>query len=749
MTDKNGHDAAPKLDLGQILYVLFRHKWKIIGLCLFALAAAASVLVIVPRTYESEARLYIRYVVEPRSPDPIASDSRIRSPDVGGDAIINTELQILTSMDLAQQVADAIGPEKILGVAGLPDGRVRAAVAIQKHLVAQIPRDSSVVRVAFQHTDPSVVQPVVRQLIECYFKKHAQIHARGAFDKFLETETDQRRSRVETTEEQLRKAKSPLGIISLQDSRQSVSAQISRLEQQVAETEAQLAERRASVDEMTKALRGPGPQGTNATADTSLFEPVPSDKQDQYHQVCAILIGLKRREQELLLTFTPASPLVKEVQQQIATNAATKQNLEKLYPALLATAFAITNNSAGVPAADAHAALANEMAQVSGLEARLKVLKDQLAQYQKKGAALVDAEGSIMDLERQLQIQETNYTRFAQSLEQAQIEARLGAGKVSNISTIQEPTPALNVPGKRLKIVAIVFLGGLALAFGLPFAIELYLDPSIKNAADVQTRLRLPLFVSIPLLDQGKRRGLADASLPLLPAGSPGDDLQIVSPGSQKELALWQDGHALKPFSEALRDRLITWFDVKQLTHKPKLVAVTSCNPGAGVSTIAAGLAASLSETGEGNVLLVDMTHEGGGAAYFHKGDLDCGLDDALELDKREQAQVQDKLYMVAESPNSQKLPAALPKRFQSLVPKLRASDYDYIIFDMPPVSQISITARLARFMDTVLMVAESERTDREFLKKAASFLQQGQQNIGVVLNKTRSYVPSSLKPEL
>ncbi len=192
----------------------------------------------------------------------------------------------------------------------------------------------------------------------------------------------------------------------------------------------------------------------------------------------------------------------------------------------------------------------------------------------------------------------------------------------------------------------------------------------------------------------------------------------------------------------------MSFFDNRNMHHKPKLVALTSCGEGSGVSTVSAGLAASLSETGDGNVLLVDMNIENGGAAYFHNGKLSCGLDEALEAGKRDQALVQDKLYMVSET-TSDKLPAALPKRFKSLVPRLKASDYDYIIFDMPPVSQISMTPRLARFMDMVLMVVESEKTDREVVKRASALLSESRANVGIVLNKQRQYVPKRLRQEL
>ena len=73
--------------------------------------------------------------------------------------------------------------------------------------------------------------------------------------------------------------------------------------------------------------------------------------------------------------------------------------------------------------------------------------------------------------------------------------------------------------------------------------------------------------------------------------------------------------HPLRRFYEGLRDRLVVYFEVKNLPHKPKLVGVTSCGQGAGVSSIATGLAASLSETGEGNVLLVDMNDRRGSGA--------------------------------------------------------------------------------------------------------------------------------------
>ena len=178
-------------------------------------------------------------------------------------------------------------------------------------------------------------------------------------------------------------------------------------------------------------------------------------------------------------------------------------------------------------------------------------------------------------------------------------------------------------------------------------------------------------------------------------------------------------------------------------------MAVTGCTKGAGVTTIASGLAASLSETGEGNVLLVDMTLKQGAAHPFHKGKPACTLDELLADQKIDGAQVQQNLYVVRDGMNGENAVGTLPKQFAGLIPRLKASEYDYIIFDMPPVSQISVTSKLGRFMDVNLMVVQSEKTAVDLVKQASALVAGSKPNLGVVLNRKRTYVPRWLHQEL
>jgi succinoglycan biosynthesis transport protein ExoP len=751
------------MTLGDFFYVLFRHKRKIVVISVLGAVTALILPFVTPRLYESEAKLFIRYVLESKSPGQLgANDSRIKSPDERGENIINTELEILTSLDLAQEVVSNLGPQRILSKAGGGTDYYQAVGLIHKNLLVEVPKKSNVIRILFQHPDPEIVRPVLNDLIAIYFKRHAEIHRSvGAFDGFLVQETDKLRARLVETERELRRAKTDAGILSLDDSKKAHSEQIAKIRQEIFDAEAELAERQAAANEMAKLLHTQSMADTNqATATNDVAAPVA--KIVEYRRVSALLDFLEKKDQEQSVEFTATVSRVKEVREQIAEAEKLKTQLEEENPALLAVKLSETKNVTAAQDSSPRTDFLAEMARVTALQSKIRVLNDQLESIRKEATTVEEAEGSILELQRKKELEEANYKYFSQSLEQSQIDEALGAGRVSNISEIQAPSPPTRAASKLRKTMAMALFGGVFGAFALAFLIEFFLDQTLKRPKEIETTLGLPLFLSIPLMSRnGKPQLLNGASrAPLLSQSTgveekrdpvlEGDDSspQLTAGAANGNGTHVGTMHTFGAFSGALRDRLIAYFEIKKLTHKPKLVGLTSCAGGSGVSTIAVGLAASLSETGDGNVLLVDMNFQGT-AHQFYKGTLACGLDDALALEKRSNALVQDNLYVVSAGSNQDNLPRALPKRFSHLVPKLKCSDYDYIIFDLPPVSQISPTDRLSRFMDMMLLVIESEKTDREVVKAAAILLSESKANIGVILNKSRTYVPRRLHQEL
>jgi uncharacterized protein involved in exopolysaccharide biosynthesis/Mrp family chromosome partitioning ATPase len=694
--------AAAGLKADDVYYIVFRHKWKIIVCGVLGLAAAAGLYVFHPPPFQSEATVFIRYVTDTSGPGVPGSDSKAVSLD-RGENIINTEVEILASLDIAEQVADAIGPDKILGnVKGIKN-RERAAAQIQANLVVEPRGTTAVIALIYKNHDPTVVQPVLTAIVDAYTKKHAEIHrGMGDVDDSLSRETDQLRSSLSQTEEELRKAKEKAGILSLEDAQKSYAQQIAGIQQQIFSAQAELADRSAMLDEIAK--RSPAASRTLKKAAAGTELPIPDEQIDAYRNVMARLDYLQKTEQELLSQFTEQNQRVQEIRAQIVEAQGERRNLEQKYPGLTRISMpAVASGSSPAAAPSGAIDLTGELARLIGLQSRIKILNSQLDEIRAKSASVDQAAGTISELQRQEELEDANYRYYSTHLEASRIDDALNAGRSLNIVEIQTPTPPYIDWQKTYKILGMIAGGGFVFGLAWAFLIETYLDRSIRRPIDVEQGLRVPLFLSIPAF-------------------------------GRKQL----DPHV---FHETLRDRLIGYFESKNLTHKPKLVAVTGVGRKAGVTTTAAGLAQSLSETGEGNVLLVDMTVSQGSSRQFYKGKAVSGIDQLLN--NRDTAQVQDNLYVVGAEPKSDKLSRALPSRFSQLVPQLKASDFDYIIFDMPAVNQISITPRLAGFMDMVLLVVESEQTDRDLARQAAVLLAESRAHVGVVLNKTRNYLPS------
>jgi len=747
MNNNRHNESSAGISPADIYFVIFRHKWKIIILSLLGFVAAAVYYNEKQPPYQSEAALLIRYVSDTRNVNPSENSSRVTSLIDLADSVMNSEMEILSTLDLAAQVATNGGPARILAKGGGGNDAMQAAGGVRNGIKITPARGSSVIHIIFRHPDPTVVQPVLTEIINQYLEEHVSIHNSVGFsDDLLTEETVQLRAAISQTEDELRIAKTNAGIISVSEEEKAYSDENARIRDELFKAEAELAERQATYAQLSGQPIVRAAVATN-TALTSVQTNVPSEDLDKYKSACLRLKFLENRDEDFLSNqgYTEDNKLVKENREQLAIVTAVKTNLETKYPGLIPIdTTSVVSNS---PSNETHTA---DPIALLTLTTRIKTLHDQLTQVQADAAALDSAQAKISDLERKKQIQEGNYQYYANNLEQKHIDSDLGPGKISNIKTIQQPSPPSKDYGKFYKNVGALAVGGVFSGLALAFLIEFFLDRTIKRPVDIQNKLKIPFFLSIP--DLGRRRGrlLASGRKELAYRNSHNGEntsqaVTLPNNASRAEVTSWEINRKLESYYDALRDRLVIYFESINLTRTPKLVAVTSTDKGAGVSTIAAGLAASLSETGDGRVLLVDMNAENGAAQQFFLGQPGCKLDDALETGKRDTARVQENLYLVSEGSITEKLPRALPKRFASLIPKLKASDYDYIIFDMPPVSPTSITTRLAGFMDSVLLVVESEKTDVQIVKQATDLLGQSKANVTAILNKTHQYVPERL----
>ncbi len=311
---------------------------------------------------------------------------------------------------------------------------------------------------------------------------------------------------------------------------------------------------------------------------------------------------------------------------------------------------------------------------------------------------------------------------------------------------------------RRNKIALGVAGGTAGAAVALTLLFGLILNKRINRPQDIENRLGVPLLLSIPFFGPKDRLRLLqpkgangskalnhDDRLRLLHPktanGSNGEDSKQSLAKVEPPKAPWERGHFIRPFSEAVRDRLGLYFEAKGITHKPKLIGVTGFSRGAGTSTLAAGLAAALSEIGEGKVLMVDMTADDteGDTHPFFAGRPAVALDEVLKPAGEIQSTAEN-LYLATADPNSPGSGSLGLSKFRRIMRDIQASDFDYMVFDMPQLSQTSSTAAMAGLMDQVLVIVEAEANSPEEVKRGFRDLVESRAKVSVVFNKARPY---------
>ncbi|MEY2487568.1 MAG: polysaccharide biosynthesis transport protein [Verrucomicrobiota bacterium] len=752
----------PALGVHDILFVFFKHKRTILICSALGLLAAAATFFFYPPVYQSQAKLLVRYFVERSAVDAVDTTSSGNRSAMTLQPAIASEVQILTSWDLAVQVAEAIGAKRLLPDAKGTPSNAAAAGIIANGLKVEASKETNILLVSYASREPQLTTLVLQELVNRYFVKHLEVHrSAGAFD-FVTQQTDQVRARLNQTEDALKPLNERAGIISLAEGRKALIADLAGTEDRLHAAEAEFAEQQARVQELaespaaasdpakvsaTKPKSKSVPPVTEASQspvakeDNTKPSPTPGDRASsgqiqQYKVVVASLAKLRQTRLDLLSKYTPGSVQVQLTQTQINDLEIQRTDLEKKFPELPETVP--KNGSTDATQPD----FASERAKLAGIAARVEVLKARLLEVQAKVKQLAELGPQIANLERNKELEEANYKYFQGTLEKSRIDEALDPSKIPNISAVQKPSPPALMTGPRKKLAFLLAGAGLALGLVIALVSDLVLNRTVKRPLELERHLHAPLLLSIPYTPANGR-----LRLPAKGDGKEIEPYRNANGSNGAAVAPWSVGHFIRPYCEAIRDRFGLYFELNQLTHKPKLVGVTSFSHSAGTSTLAAGLASALSETDEGKVLLVDVNLGPGDVHPFFKGKPAYSLATALQPSGTMDAAAEN-LYLATVG-SAKSGPAQLGlKRFFDLMPNLKASDFDYIIFDMPPLEQTSPTWALSPFMDKMLLIVQCDTTNREVVKRGYSKLVGGRDNVSVVFNKAQSYGPKWISGE-
>jgi len=705
--------------LRDLYYIFFRHKWKMI---LFFLAIVVIVAVhafCATKIYRSEAKLLVRVGRESVALDPTVTTGTIIPVIQSRESEINTELEILKSREVAEDVVVHIGLEAF--VTPLEETRKQSllerlylteplsdrdnvVLEIMKNFDVVTQRDSWVIGLSYEAKSPKLAQQVLGKLIDFYLEKHIAVHQTPGSYQFFTQESDQLRAKLAQAENELRDLRNSTSVFSLEEQRGVILGRIGALQTEIDGAEAALAASKAGAQALQQTLAQ-----TPELVVTAATVGLPNAAVDAMR---TRLYELQILEQDLVSKFEPDSRQVQDVRQQIAAALALLER-EKQERATLTKGLNAAHTAV-------QTALFTEQAALSSLEAQVGTVRGKLANAQAELKALNDAGVKITALTREVEMQEANYRKYSENLEQARIDHALESVKISNINVVQSAT--LPIKSERPHKARNLLLGLLLGIFGgvmLAFFCE-YLDHSIKTPDEVEEKLLLPTLACIPHVRTSR-----------------------ISPAEK-----WDIPASIREHYEAFKEQLL--LGPKGSKKVPRVLAIIGSHDKEGVSTVAANLAATLARPGDGQVLLIDADLRHPSVHQIFEARLSPGLADILANGQSSEAvfapsPVQNLRILSAGTTDGNLSEMFDSKGFINLLNSIK-KDYRYVVVDLPAVKEASWAVRLASLCDGVGLVVEAERSRWEVVQRTKELLVESNVNVlGVVINKRRFYIPKWL----
>lgn len=693
MTDQRDSASLPTesaFDL-RALYVRFRRRLPIF------LAVVAGVMLCVTAytfTQKSTYTATAQVLIEPRKADII--DKQAISGMSADSSAIDTQVQVITSRDLAEHLVDRLHLDKdpaftwalsssgsAGGVMGLAKsiGRVASptastqASALDVHQrqiapIVDLVRSSIqvrrtgltyVIQISYSASDPALAARLANAVAEQYLIDQTEAKldfSRGA-SQWLDSRLKGLAAQVEGDEAAVQRYKIANNLMSANGATMA-EQEVSTLNQQIAVSRAELAEKRARLDAAQGQLsRGGGGGDIGAVLGSDVVRDLRSKKAE-----------VTRRQAELLTRYGPLHPEVRKVERELADiNDNIDQEITRV--------------------------LSNLRAEVQVAAQRAASLQSSRGRASGSLAANNSATVQLMELERRAQASRAVYEAFLnRSKETAAAEGvQQPDARLASRAEIPAKPSSPNIPLNLALGLVLSVVGGL----GVVILME-NLDSGLRTSTEVETLLNVPSVGAVPLI-----------------------------PASEK-VTQKADYVLEKPFSafaEAFRNLKTSLLFSRD--DKPiRVIALTSSLPGEGKTLTTLSLGRSMASSGSKVVMIdgdlrrhmltsaLNVTVEKGFVELLEGAAV---LDDVLFLDKSSGA------YLIfcsdREMPKADVIGGG---RLAVLFEQLKER-FDYILVDTAPVLAVADTRVLAANADVVLFLCRWGKTPRQAVMASIDLL--------------------------
>ncbi len=589
-------------------------------------------------------------------------------------------------------------------------------------------RLTRLVDVAFEARDPKLAADIVNDLAAAFIDLNINMKyaATEQATTFLAEQIKGLQAEIQQKENQLQGFEAQANIVALSDTETTVIDRLGQLNKAL--TEAQI--ERSQKEATWSGLRNVGPDYVPAAIDNLLIQKL----REEY-------VRLKREYEKMEDRFQPDYP---ELQRTRIELDSARKSLDGEVQNIVKGAYA-----------EYQTALRREQS----LESEFN---------EQKGAALQMNSSAVLynGLKVEIQNKKTVLDSLLRRESETGVEARLKGLRTSNIRIVDRARVPVrpSSPNKKRNLVLALLLGlggGVALAFLFDF-----LDNSVKTSEDVERYAGLPTLGVVPrfsLEGTGKAYSYAKrlkekAEPPRLEAGSGAGAGESAGAGTVTAgtvgaapfvAAVERAGHPgsieLVPhffpnsrLAESYRS-IRTALLLSSADNPVKTIAVTSAMPGEGKSVSVANLAITLAQSNK-TVLIVDADLRRPRQHRLFKVKNTFGLTtyltDSVEIRNVVKSTEIPNLFLVNAGPVPPNPAELLGSDKMNRFIRMMSEETDFIMFDLPPMLEISDALVLGAKVDGLVLVVWGDRTSREALKKARERLDLLKvRTLGVIIN--------------
>jgi uncharacterized protein involved in exopolysaccharide biosynthesis len=488
----NGTTALGVFSIQTIWAAVLRHKTRALAAFLLVAGSVAVVTFLMPKTYRSEGKLFVRLGRENATLDSTAAPGQepVVAVPASRDGEINSVVEILQSHSLAEKVVDAVGVDAILGSpAGAADNSMRHDQAIRrlgKDLDVAAGKKSNIIHLAYRARSPEVAQKVLTTLIDSFQDEYIRLNRQSGAMEFFVKQAERSQSELTKKEAELRDLKTAAGVVVLLDQQQVVVKRLGHIQDQLLEAETARAVAQRRVETFRQELEGLS-ETRQASSTTGLGNEAADRMREQLY-----LLQIKKAEASA--KYSSDHPELKRVEEQLASAKAIFERQQATRTQIITAPNRLFEET--------RLCLLQEEPVLASLEARAAALRSQLVETRTELKTLNENELRIAKLQREVEAQQTSCKKYLASLEQARIDQALEARRMSNISIVQSATHDLQpIRPQKALCLALGLVAGLIASAGAVLVGE-YRGQTFHPVADLPWDLETPAAGSTPSLHE-------------------------------------------------------------------------------------------------------------------------------------------------------------------------------------------------------------------------------------------------------